>query len=224
MKKLLAIVLAIITAFSCCVLVFAGGDGEGGDVNVVVNIDNVDHDLWYCEYCGKACGSKLELQYHYDVCDILNEATHVNDYNNVCEYCGESFLTEAAFVAHYNIYNHCANHVATCPYTDNSWARKNGLPEFFWDYNGGGCGKQFTTQSALEAHKEHCDHKNDYTTWKKIKLKAIDLIEGLVAKLGDVDWGSVISKVVELVKKIPFKDIISKVSDVAGDIDLSAIA
>ena len=219
MKKVIALILALLTAFSCCVFAFAEGEDDG-KVNVEVTVNNYDHDLWYCEFCHTAFGSKEAMASHYASCEAYQEASHVSNYHNNCEYCGEAFVNEIAFNTHMEIYNHAANHVATCKYTDNSWAKQHGLPETFWDYKNGGCGMKFTRQSELKRHEEQCSHKDDYTTWKNIKIKAADLLKKGFELLKKVDWGSVLSKIVEVVKKIPWKDIASKIGDLVGGISL----
>ena len=178
MKKILALTLAVITLFSGFIFVFADDSGS----TVVVNIDNVDHDLWYCEFCHTACGSKEAMAEHYQNCEAYQAALTTGNFSNKCEYCGESFATEASYNTHMEVYNHCKDHLATCKYTD-SESIKEAWGGIFCTYNGGGCGMQFTRQDELKRHEAQCSHNGDYTTWKKVKdgiVKGLEFIINLL--------------------------------------------
>jgi hypothetical protein len=112
MKKILAVLLALVLAFGCTAIAFADGEGTGESKNI----------YWNCPYCAKQFSnlSESEKAAHINVCaeNPANQTTEPLRSPMICPYCGNRFYEEDQYNAH----------IATCygqahlnydgPYTD----------------------------------------------------------------------------------------------------------
>lgn len=99
MKKVIAILFAVIFALSC-MAVMAGAE---------------DFDGSFCPACQTYCGTTERLSIHLETCSKY-KASLVDLTNNTCYWCGKS-MSESALNTHYDTYVHAKNHIKSCPFS-----------------------------------------------------------------------------------------------------------
>ena len=102
-----------------------------------------------------------------------------------CRYCGEVFTNEEDYAKHMTLYNHADGHYIVCPYSGK-------------DYRDGGCGEQFATKAAYDAHVATCKYKGDYSALGYFKYYGGKLVDSLKA----VKWGDLLGGIVNIVKAL----------------------
>lgn len=192
MKKALSIVFVVLFAFSCVsVLAFAGND-QTVDNSVTVNVPDFitikTQNGSNCVFCGKFCASEEAYATHLDTCEGFAEFL-VTSAENECYYCGKTFKNAKALNMHYEVYNNCKDHIASCPNSGE-------------DYVDGGCTFKCVEKAELEKHIAQCPCAGKYTTEGKIKHYLKVALDFLVNAVKGADWKKMLSSVGDLFKAL----------------------
>ncbi len=158
MKKFLAILFAVLFAFSCMSIMAFADDAAAATTSVIIpekiTINNVSYVV--CPYCDKTCGSGDSYEKHLDSC-VGYTSYKVDTKENTCYYCGETLKTEKALNEHYAYYVNAKKHVTGCAYSGE-------------DYANGGCPAQFTIKEEYEKHVAQCPYEGQYSVKGYLKL------------------------------------------------------
>lgn len=199
MKKLLAVMFAVLFAFSCMTIAFAA--------NTEIVISGTEEKNFICDYCGIAFTSVEMLQNH------LLETFPVRNHAAECAYCISVFTTETAYEEHVNGTPYIigckdiADRKIPCKYEDN------------------GCKQTFPSKVEYYAHIDDCEYRSFCAMMKAGHvLEALKFaFNKVVDFVKSETFQNVAGKVVDVVKGIDFSSIIGKVKDIAGKIPFDTI-
>lgn len=191
MKKVLAVLFAVMFAFSACIVAFAA---DGGTV---------------CDYCGEKFATMDEFQKHID------GTFPVKDHKQECEFCFEVFTSKAAYDAHKATCETVEDHKLPCKYKDNgckdTFKTKAEYEEHIKSCAYAGLGTMIA-EDPIAAIKYAINKVVEF-----FKNETVQKVLGTVKDLlGKIDLGKVVSTVKGVAEKIPFDTIISKVKEVVA--------
>ena len=210
MKKTLAILFAIIFAFSSISLMAHAADASAeasaesnSESNIIIpetiTLKNVSYVV--CPYCDKVCGSSEAYASHLEKCAGY-QSYKVEAKKNVCYYCGKEMKSEKALNEHYAYYVNVKEekdengnitqeaHVARCPYSGKF-------------YKNDGCPCKFTAKAEYERHVAQCPYATQYSTLGYLRY-IFSLIKDF---FGSRDWGAVLGALKALIAGIGFGDV-----------------
>lgn len=186
MKKVLAILFAVLFAFSCVSIMAFADDSEDATTEVssiivpeTITINNVSYVV--CPYCDKICGSSEAYAKHLESCAAYAEFK-VDSKANTCYYCGKTLSNEKALNEHYAYYVNAKDHVTGCDYSGE-------------DYANGGCPAQFTIKEEYEKHVAQCPYAGQYSTKGYIKLILSDLWAFIKSAVTGIDLSGAVEGV-----------------------------
>lgn len=179
MKKVLAILFAVLFAFSCVSIMAFADDAEDAATTegisfVLPEVFTLKNDSTIkCPYCDKVCGSSEAYAKHLESCAAYAEFK-VDSKANTCFYCGKTLSNEKALNEHYAYYVNAKDHVTGCDYSGE-------------DYANGGCPAQFTIKEEYEKHVAQCPYAGQYSTKGYIKLILSDLVAFIKSAVSGID-------------------------------------
>ena len=186
MKKVLAILFAVLFAFSCVSIMAFADDAEDAATEVssivvpeTITINNVSYIV--CPYCDTYCGSSEDYAKHINSSCKGYTEFQVKSKSNTCYYCGKEFKNEKALNQHYAYYVNAKDHVAICPYTGEDYITNT------HDAKVSGCGAQFTIKEEYEKHVAQCPYEGQYSTKGCIKVILSDLVAFIKSAVSGID-------------------------------------